>query len=243
MAKKNYERIKIYDGNTKLIYQTNEDFVLIQFFKDTINTKGKIIEIPGKGIINNTISFFIMQDLEKIGIDQHSIEKINMREQLIQLADIIPINVIVTNISHKRHKKKFGIEEGFVFNKPVIEYNLKVDEGKYEPVNENQLISFNWLDKNDLEHLKDMTFKINSYLVGFFSAIGINLVEVKLEFGRIFSPEYNSMILADEITPDSCILQEKETRKSLGYDFAMKNPSTAIWGYQEVLNRLNLSWK
>ncbi len=234
-----YNRNKLYEGKTKIIYQTEEEFILVQFFKDHI-TLDKDIVISGKGVLNNSISAFIMSKLDMINLENHFIEKLNMREQLIQLVDVFPIKVCITYVASGRYVSHFNIEEGYVFDNPMIDFIVK-GNNNYPVVNENQLINFGWITKNELNFIKEKALKVSDFLTGMFVGIGIRLVDCSLEFGRVFNEDEFIIMLADEISPDTCRLWDVNSNQKLDFEYAIQNPDKGILVYQEVAKRLKLN--
>lgn len=231
---------KIYQGSSKTLYNSDEDFALIMTFEDKMRTHAKqIIDIAGKGAINNAISAHLMQKLDMIGIDNHFIDKINMQRQLIQYVETYPIQVHVSTIACGRYVKDFGMESGYVFDMPLIDFRIKNCNLDYPPINEHQIVNFGWLSKEELLHLKEIAIKVHNFLVGFFAGLNIRMVDIKLEFGRIFNGEEFIIMLVDEISPDTCRLWDMETNETLCYELA-DQPEKIITAYRSVLNRLGL---
>lgn len=230
---------KIYKGSSKTLYQSDEDYALILSFDDTLTTSDKkSLSISGKGVINNSISSILMQKLDLIGIENHLIKKTNMRQQLIQFVDIYPIQVCVCALACGRYVSDFGMEDGFVFESPIIDFRVKNKELGYPIINESQMISFGWMDNKELESLKTQAIRIFDFLTGLFSGLQIRLVDIKLEFGRVFNGEDFITILADEISPDTCRLWDMESNEKLCYEIAETHPEKVVPAYQEVLKRL-----
>ncbi len=233
---------KIYKGTSKTLYQSDEDYALIMSFEDTMRvSKDKIIEVSGKGAINNAISAYIMQKLDMIGIDNHMIEKINMKRQLVQFVDIYPIQIHVSTIASGRYVTEFGMENGFVFESPIIDFKIKNKDLDYPIINETQIINFGWLSKYELKEIKNNALRIHDFLAGLFAGIGIRMVDVKLEFGRVFNGEDFVTMLVDEISPDTCRLWDMNSNEKLCYEIANEDPGAVISAYREVLKRLNIS--
>ncbi len=232
----------IYDGKAKKIFSCQDDNLVIQYFKDdtTANNAQKHSIISGKGVINNRISEYLMQSIEKIGIPTHFVERLNMREQLVKKVEIIPIEFVVRNISAGSISKKFNIPEGKVFNQPIIEYYLKND-GLGDPMMcESHLIRLGYIKSDELDEIIDFSFRINDFLQGLFLGIGIRLVDFKLEFGRHRKNESFDIILADEISPDNCRLWNKEDNKKLDKDRFRQDLGEIKEVYQEVAKRLGV---
>jgi len=232
---------KIYTGSSKTLYQADEDYALIMSFNDTLKLQDKSsIVISGKGVINNSISAFLMQKLELIGIETHFIQKNNMRQQLIQFVDVYPVQIYVSSLASGRYVTDFGMEDGFVFDSPIIDFRVKNGDLNYPIINEHQIYSFSWLSKKEIKNLKKVAIRVHDFLTGFFAGIGIRLVDIKLEFGRVFNGEDYIIMLTDEISPDTCKLWDMYNNEKLCYEIAENNPDRVINAYQEVLKRLNI---
>lgn len=230
---------KIYVGTSKTLYESEEEYSLIMSFNDNLKLGNKkVVEIAGKGVINNSISAFLMEKLDMVGIENHLINKLNMRQQLIQFVDALPIQVYVNNIACGRYVEELGIEEGFVFDTPLMDFRVKNSELSYPIVNEEQIIAFQWMRQDEIDRLKKIATRVNDFLSGFFAGIGIRLVETKLEFGRVFDGEDITMMLIDEISPDTCRLWDLDTNQKLCFEVAEDGPDSIISAYQEVLSRL-----
>ena len=232
---------KIYKGSTKTLYQSDEDYALIMSFDDTLKiSKDEVIEVSGKGVINNSISAYIMQKLDMIGIDNHLIEKTNMRQQLVQFVDVYPIQVHLCSLACGRYVTDFGMEDGFVFDSPIIDFRIKNKELNYPIINEFQIISFGWMSKYELKEMKNKAVRIHDFLAGLFATAQIRMVDIKLEFGRVFNGDDFMSMLVDEISPDTCKLWDMESNEKLCYEVAQDNPEKVIAAYQEVQKRLNI---
>ena len=231
---------KLYEGKAKILYETKDKNLLIQHFKDdaTAFNNLKKAKVEGKGVLNNRISEYILTNLSQCGIKTHFIKRLNMREQLIKKAEIFPIEFIVRNIATGSLTKRLGIEEGTVLDYPLIEYCLKNDELGDPLVSREHILSFNWMNIMELELINDQCKRINDFLQGMFRGVGIKLVDFKLEFGR--SGQDNDIILADEISPDTCRLWDSTTEKKLDKDIFRKDLGNLIEGYQEVARRLGI---
>ena len=231
---------KLYEGKAKIIYATNDKNLVIQHFKDdatAFNNKKKA-SIEGKGILNNRITEHILSNLAKIGIKNHLLKRLNMREQLVELVEIIPIEFIVRNIASGSLSKRLGIEEGTVLDYPLIEYCLKDDELGDPLISKEHILNFKWLDEIELELINEKCLRINDFLMGMFVGVGIKLVDFKIEFGK--SKSNGNIILADEISPDTCRLWDQSTDKKLDKDRFRKDLGGLIDAYQEVARKLGI---
>lgn len=232
---------KIYTGASKTLYQADEDYALIMSFNDTLKLQDKSsVVISGKGVINNSISAFLMQKLELIGVETHFIQKNNMRQQLIQFVDVYPVQIYVSSLASGRYVTDFGMEDGFVFDSPIIDFRVKNGDLNYPIINEHQIYSFSWLSEKEIKNLKKVAIRVHDFLTGLFAGIGIRLVDIKLEFGRVFNGEEYIIMLTDEISPDTCKLWDMYNNEKLCYEIAETNPDLVISAYQEVLKRLNI---
>ena len=233
---------KLYEGKAKIIYATNDKNLVIQYFKDdaTAFNNQKKTKIEGKGVLNNRISEHILSNLSQIGIKNHLVKRLNMREQLIKLVEIIPIEVIVRNIATGSLTKRLGITDGTVLDKPLLEFCYKKDELDDPLIAKEHIFAFNWATKDEIEAIEEMTFRINDFMSGMFRGIGIKLVDFKLEFGRIWINNNKEVILADEISPDTCRLWDIKSEKKLDKDRFRKDLGNIIQAYQEVARRLGI---
>ena len=233
---------KLYEGKAKVIFATeNKDFV-IQHFKDdaTAFNNQKRAKIEGKGVLNNRISEHILINLDQVGIKNHLVKRLNMREQLIKQVEIIPIEFIVRNIATGSLTKRLGIEDGTILENPLIEYCLKNDELGDPLVSKEHIYTFKWATRREIEKIDRQLLRINDFLVGLFRGIGIKLVDFKVEFGRYKNNSKNEILLADEISPDTCRLWDMNTEKKLDKDRFRKNLGNLIQAYQEVAKRLGI---
>jgi len=233
---------KLYEGKAKIIYEGPEKGTAIQHFKDdaTAFNNLKKSQIEGKGVLNNRISEHILKNLNQIGIRNHLIKRINMREQLIKLVEIIPLEIIVRNIATGSITKRLGIPDGTVLDHPLIEYCYKNDDLDDPLIAKEHILAFKWATLDELKKINDMTFRINDFMIGMFRGIGIKLVDFKLEFGRLQEGDRQEVILADEISPDTCRLWDVVSEKKLDKDRFRKDLGNLIEAYQEVANRLKI---
>ncbi len=237
-------RRKLYEGKAKILFEGPDPGTIIQYFKDdaTAFNNQKKGTISGKGVLNNRISEYIMTRLEEIGIDTHFIKALNMREQLVKAAEIIPVEVVVRNVTAGSLCKRFGVEEGLPLPKPLIEFYLKSDELGDPMVSEEHMLFFQWMSGEDeLDYIKSMSYRVNDFLSGLFLGAGLKLVDFKLEFGRIYDEEGNAyIIVADEISPDNCRLWDTKTGEKLDKDRFRQDLGKVGEAYQEVARRLGV---
>lgn len=235
-------RHRIYEGKAKTLYEGPEPGTYIQFFKDdatAFNAKKHEI-IDGKGVLNNRISEYIFTQLSKIGIPTHFIKRINMREQLIKAVEIIPLEVVVRNIAAGSLSKRLGIEEGTQLPQSIIEYYYKKDELDDPMVSEEHITAFGWASPQELEDIMQLAIRINDFLTGLFIGVGIELVDFKMEFGRLWEGDIMRIVLADEISPDSSRLWDINTKEKMDKDRFRRDMGGLIEAYQEVAKRLGI---
>ena len=237
---------KLYEGKAKILYAAPDKGTAIQHFKDdaTAFNNQKRATIEGKGILNNRISEHILSSLNHIGIETHLIKRINMREQLIKLVEIIPIEFIIRNIATGSLTERLGIEDGTVLEKPLLEFCYKNDSLGDPLIAREHIYAFNYCDVTTLNFITKQCFRVNDFLQGMFKGIGIKLVDFKLEFGRTKKNENGTLtekiLLADEISPDTCRLWDVTSEKKLDKDIFRKNLGNLIEGYQEVARILDI---
>ena len=233
---------KLYEGKAKILYAAPEKGTAIQHFKDdatAFNNQNKTI-IEGKGILNNRISEHILSSLNQAGIETHLIKRINMREQLIKIVEIIPIEFVVRNIATGSLTKRLGIEDGTVLDKPLIEFFFKNDDLNDPLIAKEHIIAFGWAKEIELDSIINQCLRINDFMQGLFKGIGIKLVDFKLEFGRLSQDEKKRIVLADEISPDTCRLWDASSDKKLDKARFRKDLGNLLEAYQEVARRLNI---
>jgi phosphoribosylaminoimidazole-succinocarboxamide synthase len=229
---------KLYEGKAKIVYAGPDKGTAIQHFKDhaTAFNNLKKSTIEGKGVLNNRISEHILKNLEQIGIKTHLIKRINMREQLIRLVEIIPIEFIIRNIATGSLTKRLGIKDGTVLEKPLLEFCYKNDELGDPVIAREHIYAFNWASVIQLDYITEQCHRINDFMQGMFRGIGIKLVDFKLEFGTV----NEKIILADEISPDTCRLWDIKSDEKLDKDRFRKDLGNLIPAYEEVARRLNI---
>ena len=233
---------KLYEGKAKILYEGPEKGTAIQHFKDDAtaynNQKKSIVE--GKGVLNNRISEHILNNLNQIGVKTHLIKRLNMREQLVRLVEIIPLEFIVRNIATGSLTKRLGIPDGTVLSKPLIEYSYKNDELGDPLIAREHILEFKWASQEELKFINNSCIRINDFMQGMFRGVGIKLVDFKLEFGRVTVDGKKEILLADEISPDTCRLWDVISEKKLDKDRFRKDLGNIIQAYQEVARRLGI---
>ena len=233
---------KLYEGKAKIIFATSDKNFVIQHFKDdatAFNNQKKDV-IDGKVILNNRISEHILTNLSQVGIKNHLVKRLNMREQLVQHVEIIPIEFIVRNIATGSLTKRLGIEDGTILEYPLVEYCLKNDDLGDPLISKEHILTFKWMDDFEIDFVNNELARINDFLQGMFRGVGIKLVDFKVEFGRLEKNAKKDIILADEISPDTCRLWDATTDKKLDKDRFRKDLGNLVDGYQEVARRLNI---
>jgi len=233
---------KLYEGKAKILYEGPEKGTAIQHFKDdaTAFNNQKKSTVEGKGVLNNRISEHILNHLNEIGIKTHLIKRLNMREQLVKLVEIIPLEFIVRNIATGSLTKRLGIADGTVLSKPLIEYSYKNDELGDPLIAKEHILEFKWASNEELDLINDHCLRINDFMQGMFRGVGIKLVDFKLEFGRTNINGEKNILLADEISPDTCRLWDVVSEKKLDKDRFRKDLGNIIQAYQEVARRLGI---
>ena len=235
---------KLYEGKAKILYETKDKNLIIQHFKDdaTAFNNLKKSSVEGKGVLNNRISEYLLTILSQCGIKTHFVKRLNMREQLIKKAEIFPIEFIVRNIATGSLTKRLGIPEGTILEKPLLEYCLKKDDLNDPLVSKEHIFSFEWATEKEIKIIDEMTLRINDLLVGLFRGVGIKLIDFKIEYGKTWNKETETkeIVLADEISPDTCRLWDSITEKKLDKDRFRKNLGDLIPAYTEVAKRLGI---
>ena len=235
-------RAKIYEGKAKILYEGPEPGTIVQYFKDdatAFNAEKKAV-IEGKGVLNNRLSEYFMSGLNNIGVPTHFIKRLNMREQLVRNCEIIPLEVVVRNYVAGSLAKRLGIEEGSQLNRPLVEYYYKDDNLGDPMVSEEHIAAFNWASSQDMEDILSLALRVNDFLSGVMFSIGLKLIDFKIEIGRFFEGEYQRLLIADEISPDSCRLWDIKSGEKLDKDVFRRDLGSLIDAYSEIANRLGL---
>ena len=224
---------KIYEGKAKLLYKTNDSTYLIQYFKDdatAFNAKKKGT-IVNKGILNNQMSSFIFQFLEKNGVKTHFKEKLNDREMAVRALKIFPVEVVVRNRVAGSLAKRLGLEEGTELGQPILEFFYKSDPLDDPMISETAPVALGWMTQKEVDHVKEQVWKVNKLMTQFFDERGIDLIDYKLEFGKDIQGD---IFLADEISPDGCRLWEKGTGEKLDKDRFRRDLGKVEESYEKV---------
>ena len=235
-------RTKIYEGKAKTLFEGPEPGTIVQYFKDdaTAYNAQKRDTIEGKGVLNNRLSEHFMLGLTALGIPNHFIKRLNMREQLCHKVEIIPLEVIVRNVAAGSMSKMLGIEEGTVLPRPIVEFCYKDDSLGDPLVAEEHILAFNWASQQDLDDMIAIALRVNDYMSGLMYGVGIKLIDFKIEIGRQYDGEFQRLIVADEISPDSCRLWDAKTDKKLDKDVFRRDLGNLADAYTEVAKRLGL---
>ncbi len=227
----------IYEGKAKKVFQTDDPALVIVDYKDdaTAFNGEKKGTISGKGVINNKLTNFLMQKLEQAGVPTHFVRELSDRETLVKSVHIVPLEVIIRNVSAGSFAKRYGVEEGIVFDSPTIEFSYKNDALGDPLINSYHAVALKLATPEEIETIKKYAFKVNDVLKAFFLECGINLIDFKLEFGKL--PD-GAIVLADEISPDTCRFWDSKTGEKLDKDRFRRDLGNVEDAYQEVLRRV-----
>ncbi|MCD8056304.1 MAG: phosphoribosylaminoimidazolesuccinocarboxamide synthase [Clostridiales bacterium] len=231
---------ELYEGKAKKVYKTDDENMYIVSYKDDATAFNGLKKgtISGKGVINNRMSNYLMQKLEAdAGIPTHYVKELSERETLVRRVEIVPLEVIVRNIAAGSFSKRFGVAEGTPLLIPTIEFCYKSDELGDPMVNDYHIIACGWSTREELDTITDYTFKINDYLKKFFSERGVLLVDFKIEFGRD-AASGGKVILADEISPDTCRFWDAKTHEKLDKDRFRREMGGVEEAYEEMMRRV-----
>ncbi len=238
----NTRRTRIYEGKAKILYEGPEPGTIIVHFKDdatAFNAQKKAV-IEGKGVLNQRISEFMFTKLNDLGLPTHFLRTVNMREQLVREVEIIPLEVVVRNVAAGSLATRLGLDEGTPLPRSIIEFYYKNDKLGDPMVSEEHITAFNWANPQEIDDMMHMAIRINDFLTGLFLGIGIKLVDFKIEFGRLYENDMMRIVLADEISPDSCLLWDIKTSDKLDKDRFRRDLGGLVEAYQEVARRLGI---
>jgi phosphoribosylaminoimidazole-succinocarboxamide synthase len=238
----NGKRTRIYEGKAKILYEGPEPGTIVVHFKDdatAFNAQKKAV-IDGKGVLNNRISELIFTRLNELGLPTHFLKRLNMREQLVREVEIIPLEVVVRNVAAGSLATRLGLEEGQALPRSIIEFYYKNDKLGDPMVSEEHITAFNWATPQEIDDMMHLAIRINDFLSGLFLGIGIKLVDFKIEFGRFYENDMMRIVLADEISPDSCRLWDIKTNDKLDKDRFRRDMGGLVEAYTEVAKRLGI---
>ena len=230
------KREQLYEGKAKKVFKTdNEKYYIVSYKDDETDFNGeKKGTIVGKGVVNNRMSNIMFQMLANNGIETHFVEELNDRETVVKAVEIVPLEVIVRNVAAGSFSKRFGVEEGTELKNPTLEFCLKDDALGDPMINDYQILALGVATEEELKQMSEMTFKINALLKDYFAKIGVKLIDFKIELGRFDG----KIILADEISPDTCRFWDAETNKKLDKDRFRRDLGGVEEVYQEMLKRV-----
>lgn len=227
----------LYEGKAKKVYATDDPEVLLVDYKDDATAFNGLKKgtIAGKGAINNRVTNYMMQILEKEGVKTHLVKELSARETLVKKVSIVPLEVIIRNISAGSFAKRYGVEEGIVFAEPTIEFSYKNDDLGDPLINDYHALALGLATKEEIETIKAMAFKVNDVMKKFFKNLKVDLVDFKLEFGRLSD---GTIVLADEISPDTCRFWDSETHEKLDKDRFRRDMGGVEDAYKEMMRRV-----
>ena len=228
---------QLYEGKAKKVFETDQPDILLVSYKDDATAFNGIKKgtSEGKGAINNRVTNFMMQLLEKAGVPTHYVKELSERETLVKKVSIVPLEVIIRNISAGSFSKRYGVEEGIVFAEPTIEFSYKNDELGDPLINSYQAIALGLATREEIETIKKYAFKVNEEMKKFFASIGVRLVDFKLEFGKLAD---GTIVLADEISPDTCRFWDAKTNEKLDKDRFRRDLGNVEDAYREMMKRI-----
>lgn len=227
----------LYEGKAKKVFATSDPEVLYVSYKDDATAFNGLKKgtIRGKGAINNRVSNFMMEILEKEGVPTHLVKELSDRDTLVKKVKIVPLEVIIRNISAGSFSKRYGVEEGIVFDEPTIEFSYKNDDLGDPLINSYHAVALKIATKEDIETIKTLAFRVNDVMKRFFKNIGVDLVDFKLEFGKTSD---GTVILADEISPDTCRFWDSTTHEKLDKDRFRRDLGNVEGAYHEMMKRI-----
>ena len=228
---------QLYEGKAKKLFATDDPNLVIVDYKDDATAFNGLKKgsIAGKGVINNVMSNHMFQLLEKQGVPTHFVEQLSERETLVKKVSIVPLEVIIRNISAGSFAKRFGVEEGIVFDEPTIEFSYKNDDLGDPLMNAYHAVALKAATREEIETIKSMAFKVNEVMKQYFDSLNVILVDFKLEFGKTAD---GKIVLADEISPDTCRLWDKTTKEKLDKDRFRRDLGGVEEAYQEIMKRV-----
>ena len=231
------KKSQLYEGKAKKVFATNNPELVIVSYKDDATALDGLKKgtISDKGVINNKMSNYLCRLLEKHGVPTHYVEELNDRETVVKKVSIVPLEVIIRNISAGSFAKRYGVKEGIVFKEPTIEFSYKNDDLHDPLINSYHALALNHASKDEIETIKTLVFKINNILKEYFLTLNVKLVDFKLEFGRL---ENGDIVLADEISPDTCRFWDADTNEKLDKDRFRRDMGGVEDAYNEMMKRV-----
>ena len=231
------KREQLYEGKAKKVYATDDPQLVIVDYKDDATAFNGLKKgtIAGKGVINNRVTNKLMQMLAEQGIPTHFVQELSERETLVKKVEIVPLEVIIRNISAGSFAKRYGVEEGIVFDQPTIEFSYKNDDLGDPLLNEYHALALKLASKSEIDRIKTLAFRINDILKAYFATINVELVDFKLEFGRVMD---DFIVRADEISPDTCRLWDATTHEKLDKDRFRRDLGGEVEAYNEIMYRI-----
>lgn len=228
---------QLYEGKAKKVFATDDPALVIVSYKDDATALDGLKKgtIAGKGVVNNKMSDFLFSLLEKHGVPTHFVKELNDREALVKKVSIVPLEVIIRNVSAGSFAKRYGVEEGIVFKSPTIEFSYKNDDLHDPLLNEYHALALNLATREEIDEIKAMAFKVNDILKEYFLSLNVKLIDFKLEFGRLAD---GKIVLADEISPDTCRFWDSTTGEKLDKDRFRRDLGGVEDAYNEILKRL-----
>lgn len=229
---------QLYEGKAKKVFATDDPALVIVSYKDDATALDGLKKgtIAGKGVVNNKMSDFLFSLLEKHGVPTHFVKELNDREALVKKVSIVPLEVIIRNVSAGSFAKRYGVEEGIVFKSPTIEFSYKNDDLHDPLLNEYHALALNLATREEIDEIKAMAFKVNDILKEYFLSLNVKLIDFKLEFGRLAD---GKIVLADEISPDTCRFWDAQTNEKLDKDRFRRDMGGVEDAYNEIMGRLS----
>ncbi len=228
---------QLYEGKAKKVFATDDPALVIVSYKDDATALDGLKKgtIAGKGVVNNKMSDFLFSLLEKHGVPTHFVKELNDREALVKKVSIVPLEVIIRNVSAGSFAKRYGVEEGIVFKSPTIEFSYKNDDLHDPLLNEYHALALNLATREEIDKIKAMAFKVNDILKEYFLSLNVKLIDFKLEFGRLAD---GKIVLADEISPDTCRFWDAQTNEKLDKDRFRRDMGGVEDAYKEMMKRV-----
>ena len=229
--------VQLYEGKAKKVYATTDENLCIVSYKDDATAFNGLKKgtIAGKGVVNNRMTNLLMQLLEKAGVPTHFVEELSERDTLVKKVKIVPLEVIIRNVSAGSFAKRYGVEEGIVFDEPTIEFSYKNDDLGDPLINSYHALALKLATKEEIETIKQYAFKVNEVLKAYFLHLGVKLIDFKLEFGRLAD---GTIVLADEISPDTCRFWDAKTNEKLDKDRFRRDMGGVEDAYAEIFKRV-----